>query len=52
MSEETRRSFIKAWTKYDSEASGFIKVDDLSEMILDLAEEEYLARKAQIIKKS
>ena len=45
ISELTRNSFVKAWTKYDPDASGFIKVDDLQEMILDLTEEEYHMKK-------
>ena len=46
VSESTRQSFIKAWTKYDPDASGFIKVDNLSNIIIDLAHEEYKMRKA------
>ena len=41
VSDSTREKFVKAWMKYDPDATGFIKVDDLPEMILDLAEEEY-----------
>lgn len=32
--------FNKKWTKYDPNAEGMIKIDDLSELILDLCEEE------------
>ena len=52
ISEAARDSFVKAWTKYDPDASGFIKVDDLPEMILDLVEEEYYMRKRTGTKKS
>ena len=41
VSESTRQSFIKAWTKYDPDATGFVKVDDLSNIIINLAYEEY-----------
>ena len=41
VSDTTREKFIKAWMKYDPDATGFIKVNDLPEMILDLTEEEY-----------
>ena len=41
VSESTRQSFIKEWSKYDPDASGFVKVDDLSNIIINLAYEEY-----------
>ena len=42
---------MKAWTKYDPDATGFIKVDDLPQMILDLTEVEYYIRKRTMRKK-
>ena len=43
--EDSRLAFQKAWTKYDPDATGFISVDNLAELTLDLAQEEYLLRK-------
>ena len=36
---------MKAWTKYDPDATGFIRVDDLPKLIFDLTEDEYHMRK-------
>jgi hypothetical protein len=33
-------AFVQAWTRYDPEATGMIKIDNLIELIMDLVEEE------------
>jgi len=39
--EPARQAYQKAWMKYDPDATGMIKIDDLKELIYDLALEEY-----------
>lgn len=52
VSEDTRFAFTSAWTKYDPNASGLIKVDDLPELIFDLAQIEYMQRKESMSKRA
>ena len=51
VTEQTRQAFTSSWMKYDPDATGFIKVTDLSEMILDLAHQEHQFMSEMLIKK-
>ena len=51
VTEQTRQAFTSSWMKYDPDATGFIKVTDLPEVILDLAHQEHKFMSEMIIKK-
>ena len=51
VNEQTRDEFIRAWVKYDPDATGFIKVENMGELILDLALEEHQRKAEMLIKK-
>lgn len=37
---ETIEEFVLLWQKYDPDASGMIKLDDLENLVLDMVEKE------------
>ena len=45
INEETIEAFQKTWRKFDPDATGMIKIDDLMGLVVDLTAKEFVVKK-------